>query len=124
MGDDAQSSWSHALRSIFTQIKLMVVLLVVLLVFFTFWGKAHLKSRDFQRKVVESHHLLKVGAYPSFQDAMTHLSERVSGTLKTYPYSPDVTVWYGHLALFGVAFPDSKGIIRNESGSFVLYEED
>lgn len=123
-GDESQSSWSTALHSISAQIKLMVISLIVLLVFFTFWGKAHLKSHSFQQKIVESHHLLKIGSYSTFQDALTHLSERVSGGIKTYLYQPGITVWYANLTLFGVAFPDQKGVIRQSTGGYELYEED
>ncbi|MHB1285881.1 MAG: hypothetical protein ACYCYP_04830 [Leptospirales bacterium] len=123
-GDEPQSSWSMAIHSITAQIKIMIVSLVVLLTFFTFWGKAHLKSHAFQQKVVESHHLLKIGVYPTFQEAMTQLSERVSGSVKTYPYQQGITIWYAHLALFGVAFPDQKGVIRHSSVGYELYEED
>ncbi|MHB1605005.1 MAG: hypothetical protein ACYCTV_01235 [Leptospirales bacterium] len=123
-GEKSQSSWSTALSSISAQIKLMLVSLVVILVFFTFWGKAHLKDHSFQQKIVESHHLLKIGSYSTFQDALTHLSERVSGAIKTYPYQPGITVWYANLTLFGVAFPDQKGVIRQSTGKYELYEED
>ncbi len=123
-GDESQSSWSTAIRSITAQIKLMIVSLVVLITFFTFWGKARLKSHTFQKNLVESHHLLKIGVYPTYQDALTHLSERVSGSIRTYPYRQGIVVWYAHLALFGMAFPDQKGVIRQAPGGYELYEED
>ncbi|AFS54089.1 MAG: hypothetical protein C75L2_00380090 [Leptospirillum sp. Group II 'C75'] len=122
--DESQSSWSAALHTMANQVKLMGVLLVILMVFFTFWGKAHLKSRAFQKKLVTSQHLLRIGLYPSYNDAMTHLTERVSGAIKVYRYSPDIRVWYGHLSLFGVAFPDEKGIIRHTPAGYELLEED
>lgn len=122
--DESQSSWSAAIHHTLTQIKLMGVLLVILMVIFTFWGKEHLKSRSFQKKLVESHHLLRIGVYSTLNDAMTHLSERVSGTIKVYRYDSGTQVWFGHLSLFGVAFPDEKGVIRQTPGGYELLEED
>ncbi len=122
--DESQSSWSAAIHNMVSQIKLMGLLLVVLMVFFTLWGKSHLKSRTFQEKLVTSQHLLRIGIYPSYNEAMTHLTERVSGAIKVYRYGPGVRVWYGHLSLFGVAFPDEKGIIRHTPAGYELLEED
>ena len=122
--DGAQNSWSAAIHSMLSQVKLMAVLLVILMVFFTLWGKSHLKSQTFQEKLVSSQHLLRIGVYPSYDEAMTHLTERVSGTIKIYRYAPGIRVWYGHLSLFGVAFPDEKGIIRHIPAGYELLEED
>ncbi len=106
------------------QIKVMVILLVVLMAFFTIWGKNHLKSHAYQEKLVTSSHLLKIGDYPDYNQTMTHLSERVSGKILTYAYAPDITVWFGNLALFGIAFPDAKGIIRKTPSGYTLFMED
>jgi hypothetical protein len=121
---DADNAWTAALKIMIAQIKVMVVLLVVLMTFFTIWGKNHLRDRSYQNKIVMSHHLVKVGEYPNMDQALSHLSERVSGKILTFNYSPDITVWFGNLALFGIAFPDAKGVIKKNSAGYVLFMED
>jgi hypothetical protein len=121
---DADSAWTAALKIMISQIKVMVILLVVLMTFFSIWGKNRLHDRSYQTKIVESHHLVKVGEYPDLDQTMSHLSERVSGKILTFTYSPDITVWFGNLALFGIAFPDEKGIIKKSNGKYVLFLED
>lgn len=121
---DADSAWTAALKIMVSQIKVMVVLLVVLMAFFSIWGKNRLHDRSYQSKIVMSHHLVKVGEYPDLDQTMSHLSERVSGKIITFTYSPDITVWFGNLALFGIAFPDAKGIIRKSTGRYILFMED
>jgi len=102
----------------------MIVLATLLMTGAGFYGADKLASRDFQSKLVHSTHLLKVGTFPTYAAALGGLARRVPGDLKTFSYSADTTIWFGKLALFGVAFPDSKGIIRKEQTGYTLYEED
>jgi hypothetical protein len=121
---DADSAWTAALKIMLSQIKVMVVLLVVLITFFSIWGKNRLHERSYQSKIVMSQHLIKIGEYPNLDQAMSHLSERVSGKILTFKYSPEITVWFGNLALFGIALPDSKGIIKKDPSGYELLMED
>lgn len=89
-----------------------------------FYGVHKLSSRPFQSRLVHSTHLLKVGTFPTMSEALARLSRRVPGGLKVFSYSADTTVWYGKLALFGVAYPDARGVIRKDPSGFVLFEED
>ncbi len=119
-----QTSWSAAFQSFIKQIVAMVLLAVVLLTGAGFYGAHELTVRSFQKKLVDSSHLLKIGTYPTFNEALGTLERRVPGTLKIYPYSTDTTVWFGRLALLGAAFPDARGVIRKEASGYTLYEED
>jgi len=121
---DTDSAWTAALKIMISQIKVMALLLIVLITFFSIWGKNRLHDQTYQSKIVMSHHLIKIGGYPSLDQAMSHLSERVSGKILTFKYSPDITVWFGNLALFGIAFPDAKGIIKKDAGGYILFMED
>ncbi len=118
------SSWSAAFQSFTKQFVTMVVLAVLLLTAAGIYGSHELKSRDFQKKLATSTHLLKMGTFPTYNEALGALERRVPGSLKIFPYSSDTTVWFGRLALFGAAFPDARGVIRKEPSGYTLYEED
>ncbi len=118
------SSWSAAFQSFSRQLAVMVVAGLLMIGGGAFYGMHELNSPEVHRKVAESPHLLLVGRYPTFEEALGVLERRVPGTLKTFPYSADTTVWFGRLALFGAAFPDARGIIRKEPAGYTLYEED
>lgn len=102
----------------------MILLGTILMTAAGFYGAHKIKTRPFQSKLVHSTHLLKVGSFATYPEALGALERRVPGGLKTFVYSADTTVWYGKLALFGVAFPDAKGIIKKEQSGYILYEED
>ena len=102
----------------------MVTLAVLLLTAAGFYGSHELKSREFQSRLVTSTHLLKLGTFPTYNEALGALERRIPGSLKIFPYSSDTTIWFGRLALFGAAFPDARGVIRKDSSGYTLYEED
>ncbi len=118
------SSWSAAFQSFTKQFVAMVTLAVLLLTAAGFYGSHELKSREFQSRLVTSTHLLKIGTFPTYNEALGALERRIPGSLKIFPYSSDTTIWFGRLALFGAAFPDARGVIRKDSSGYTLYEED
>jgi hypothetical protein len=118
------SSWSAAFQSFTRQFVAMIVLATALMTGAGFYGAHRLTTRSFQSKLVHSSHLLKIGTFPTYAEALDRLARRVPGDLKTFSYSSDTTVWFGKLALFGVAYPDAKGIIKKDQSGFTLFEED
>ena len=118
------SSWSAAFQSFTKQFVAMVVLAVLLLTAAGMYGSHELKSRQFQQKLVTSTHLLNLGTFKTYNEALGALERRVPGSLKIFPYSSDTTVWFGRLALFGAAYPDARGVIRKDAAGYTLYEED
>ncbi|MCL4485646.1 MAG: hypothetical protein M1537_04805 [Nitrospirae bacterium] len=102
----------------------MVALATLLLSVAGIYGAHELKSRQFQKKLVTSTHLLKIGTFSTYNEALGALERRVPGSLKIFPYSSDTTVWFGRLALFGAAYPDARGVIRKDASGYTLYEED